>query len=128
MENEVKKKTKLKEIFILQIVIAIYTLSTVFAKFASGQEFMSFKFILYYGLEMFILAMYAVMWQQLIKKFDISVAYANKAMGLLWSIVWAILIFNETITIKNVIGVVIVIIGTIIVNSEILLGILVYYI
>ena len=118
MENEVKKKTKLKKIFILQIVIAIYTLSTVFAKFASGQEFMSFKFILYYGLEMFILAVYAVVWQQLIKKFDISVAYANKAMGLLWSIVWAILIFNETITIKNVIGVVIVIVGTIIVNSE----------
>ena len=118
MENEVKKKTKLKEIFILQIVIAIYTLSTVFAKFTSGQEFMSFKFILYYGLEMLILAVYAVVWQQLIKKFDISVAYANKAMGLLWSIVWAILIFNETITIKNVIGVVIVIVGTIIVNSE----------
>ena len=118
MENEVKKKTKLKEIFILQIVIAIYTLSTVCAKFASGQEFMSFKFILYYGLEMLILAVYAVVWQQLIKKFDISVAYANKAMGLLWSIVWAILIFNETITIKNVIGVVIVIVGTIIVNSE----------
>ena len=118
MENEVKKKTKLKEIFILQIVIAIYTLSTVFAKFASGQEFMSFKFILYYGLEMLILAVYAVVWKQLIKKFDISVAYANKAMGLLWSIVWAILIFNETITIKNVIGVVIVIVGTIIVNSE----------
>ena len=118
MENEVKKKTKLKEIFILQIVIAIYTLSTVFAKFASGQEFMSFKFILYYGLEMLILAVYAVVWQQLIKKFDISVAYANKAMGLLLSIVWAILIFNETITIKNVIGVVIVIVGTIIVNSE----------
>ena len=118
MENKVKKKTKLKEIFILQIVIAIYTLSTVFAKFASGQEFMSFKFILYYGLEMLILAVYAVVWQQLIKKFDISVAYANKAMGLLWSIVWAILIFNETITIKNVIGVIIVIIGTIIVNSD----------
>ena len=118
LDNEKKKKTKLKDICILQIVIAIYTLSTVFAKFASGQEFMSFKFILYYGLEMFILAVYAVVWQQLIKKFDISVAYANKAMGLLWSIVWAILIFNETITIKNVIGVVIVIVGTIIVNSE----------
>lgn len=118
VKNEGKKKAKLKDIFMLQIVIAIYTLSTVFAKFASGQEFMSFKFILYYGLEMLILAVYAVVWQQLIKKFDISVAYANKAMGLLWSIVWAILIFNETITIKNVIGVVIVIVGTIIVNSE----------
>ena len=118
LDNEKKKKTKLKDICILQIVIAIYTLSTVCAKFASGQEFMSFQFILYYGIEMMILGVYAIIWQQLLKKFDVSIAYANKAMGLLWSIVWAILIFNDTITIKNVIGVIIVIIGTIIVNSE----------
>ncbi len=117
-EKEVKRKTKVKDIFILQIVIAIYTLSTVFAKFASGEDFLSFKFILFYGIEMVILGVYAIIWQQLIKKFDISVAYANKAMGLLWSIIWAILIFKDTITIKNVIGVIIVIIGTIIVNSE----------
>jgi len=79
---------------------------------------MSFQFILYYGIEMIILGVYAIIWQQLLKKFDVSIAYANKAMGLLWSIVWAILIFNDTITIKNVIGVLIVIIGTIIVNNE----------
>lgn len=118
LDNEKKKKTKLKDICILQIVIAIYTLSTVCAKFASGQEFMSFQFILYYGIEMMILGVYAIIWQQLLKRFDVSIAYANKAMGLLWSIVWAILIFNDTITIKNVIGVLIVIIGTIIVNNE----------
>lgn len=118
LDNEKNKKTKLKDICILQIVIAIYTLSTVCAKFASGQEFMSFQFILYYGIEMIILGVYAIIWQQLLKKFDVSIAYANKAMGLLWSIVWAILIFNDTITIKNVIGVLIVIIGTIIVNNE----------
>lgn len=117
METE-QKKAKIKDIFILQLVIAIYTLSTVFAKFASGQEFLSFEFILFYGIEMVILGLYAIIWQQLIKKFDISVAYANKAMGLLWSIIWAILIFNDTITIKNIIGVIIVIVGTIIVNSE----------
>ena len=117
-KEEVKKKFKFKDIIILQIVIAVYTLSTVFAKFASGEEFLSFKFILFYGIEILILGVYAIVWQQLIKKFDISVAYANKAMGLFWSIIWAILIFNESITIKNVIGVVIVTIGTIIVNSE----------
>ena len=77
VKNEGKKKAKLKDIFMLQIVIAIYTLSTVCAKFASGQEFMSFQFILYYGLEMVILGVYAIVWQQLIKKFEISVAYAN---------------------------------------------------
>lgn len=118
VENELKKKIKIKDIIILQIVIAIYTLSTVFAKFASAEEFMSFKFILFYGIEILILGLYAIIWQQLIKKFDISVAYANKAMGLLWSIIWAILIFKEIITIKNIIGVIIVIIGTIIVNKE----------
>ena len=100
-KEENKKKNKIRDICILQIVIAIYTLSTVFAKFASGQEFLSFKFILFYGIEMLILGIYAIIWQQLIKKFDISVAYANKAMGLLWSIVWAILIFNETIIVNS---------------------------
>lgn len=118
MEKESKKNIKIRDIFILQIVIAIYTLTTVFAKFASNEEFLSFKFIMFYGIEILILGVYAIVWQQLIKKFDISIAYANKAMGLLWSIVWAILIFKDTITIKNIIGVVIVIIGTIIVNSE----------
>ena len=116
--EEIKKKITIKDILILQAVIAVYTLSTVFAKFASGESFLSFKFIMFYGIEILILGLYAIIWQQLIKKFDISVAYANKAMGLFWSIIWAILIFNEAITIKNVIGVVVVTIGTIIVNSE----------
>lgn len=66
-EKEGKKKTKIRDICILQAVIAVYTLSTVFAKFASGQEFLSFKFILFYGIEMLILGVYAIIWQQLIK-------------------------------------------------------------
>lgn len=116
--EEIKKKITIKDILILQAVIAVYTLSTVFAKFASGESFLSFKFIMFYGIEMLILGLYAIIWQQLIKKFDISVAYANKAMGLLWSIIWAIIIFKDTITIKNILGVIIVIIGTIIVNKD----------
>ena len=34
-KEETKKKNKIRDVFILQIVIAIYTLSTVFAKFSS---------------------------------------------------------------------------------------------
>ena len=121
-ENELvkvnKKKITLKNIFLLQLIIMVYTLSTVAAKFASGKEFLSFEFILCYGIEILILGIYAILWQQIIKRFDLSIAYANRAVGLLWSIVWAILFFNEVVTIKNVIGVVIVIIGTVIVNSD----------
>lgn len=118
LKDKKDKKKFIKNIIILQVIILIYTLSTVTAKFASQEEFLSLKFILFYGIEIFILGVYAILWQQIIKKFEISVAYANRAMSLLWSIVWAIVFFGEQITFKNVIGVIIVIIGTIIVNSD----------
>ena len=115
---EVRKKVSIKTIMILQIVVMVYTLSTVSAKFASSAEFMSLKFIICYGIEIFILGVYAILWQQIIKKIPLSIAYANKAISLLWSIIWAVLFFSETITIKNIIGIIIVIIGTMVVNSD----------
>ena len=118
LKTEKHKKNLIRNIIILQAIILIYTFASVVAKFASGEEFLSFKFILFYGIEIFILGVYAILWQQIIKKFEISVAYANRAMALLWSLVWAVVFFHESITIKNVIGVIIVIIGTIIVNSD----------
>ena len=53
----------------------------------------------------------------MIKKFELSVAYTNRAMALLWSLLWAVIIFKDNITIKNVIGVALVIAGTLIVNG-----------
>ena len=112
-----KKKITIKDILVLQIVIAIYTLSTVMAKQASGQSFFSAGFFGFYGAELLILGIYALLWQQMIKKFELSVAYTNRAMALLWSLIWAVVIFKDNITVKNVIGVALVIGGTIIVNG-----------
>lgn len=109
---------KIKNIFMLQLVVIIYTLSSVIAKFASSCKFLSFNFIILYGFEILTLAIYAILWQQIIKKFDLSIAYANRSIALLWSLIWAVIFFNDTITIKNLIGVMIVILGTIIVNSD----------
>ena len=47
-----KKKITLKDILILQAVIAIYTLSTVMAKLASGHPTLSLNFFLFYGAEL----------------------------------------------------------------------------
>ncbi|MDO4731644.1 MAG: EamA family transporter [Clostridia bacterium] len=105
-----------KNILIIQGVVIIYTFATVIAKFASEHEFLSFNFILLYALEIAVLGIYALLWQQVIKRFDLSVAYANRSLSLLWAMLWAVLIFSETITLQNIIGVIIVIIGTIIVN------------
>lgn len=113
-----KKKVTIKDIILLQAVIVIYTMSQVMAKFTALQEIFSFRFFLFYGIEFLILGIYAVFWQQLIKKFDLSVAYANRAMALLWSMLWSVLIFHEGITIKKVLGVLLVILGTFIINGE----------
>ena len=112
-----KKKITIKDILVLQIVIAIYTLSTVMAKQASGQPLYSAGFFGFYGAELLILGIYALLWQQMNKKFELSVAYTNRAMALLWSLIWAVVIFKDNITVKNVIGVALVIAGTIIVSG-----------
>lgn len=113
-----KKGITIKDIICLQAVIVIYTISSVVAKFASNQEPWSFEFFLFYGGEIVVLMVYALFWQQMIKKFDLSIAYANRAMVLLWSMVWAVIIFNNKITVQNVLGVALVIAGTVIVNTD----------
>ena len=62
--------------------------------------------------------MYAILWQQMIKRFDLSVAYANRAMALLWSAVWAVVLFRENLGVKQLAGIALVIIGTVIVNTD----------
>lgn len=116
--NSVKKKITLKNILLLQAVVLIYTLSGICAKLASGEEFMSFGFILFYGLEICVLGIYALLWQQIIKRVDLSIAYANRAMAIIWSTLWAFIFFHEQITLQNIIGVIIVVIGTMIVNND----------
>ena len=39
-------------------------------------------------------------------------------MNLFWAIIWSVVIFNEIVSIKNIIGVLIVFIGIVIVNSD----------
>ena len=87
----------IKNILILQAVVLVYTFSSVVAKYASGAELFSFSFFLFYGMEIAILGVYAILWQQMIKRFDLSVAYANRAMAILWSALWAIILHRYAV-------------------------------
>ena len=101
----------------LQAVFFIYSISSVVSKFASGKDFLSFGFLLFYGLDVMILGIYALLWQQVIKKFELSIAYANKAITLLWALVWGIVLFHEQITPGKVAGIVLVMIAIFVLNS-----------
>ncbi|WP_035793378.1 transporter [Butyrivibrio sp. AE3006] len=114
MEN---KKVSLKAILFLQGAVLIYSLTTVISKIVSNYEFLSAKFILFYMLDFAVLGVYAILWQQLLKKFELSIAYANKAMTLLWSLLWSVILFHGEVTVPKAIGVALVITGTIILNK-----------
>ena len=88
------------------------------AKVAASFPWMSPGFFLTYVGELAVLAIYALLWQQIIKKFSLSVAYANRSTAALWALTWSALIFREAITIRNIIGIFVIVMGVYLVNSE----------
>ena len=106
-------------IFLLHILLAVYSMSGIASKYAAWQEFMSLPFCLLYGAVVFILFFYAVFWQQIIKKLPLITAYANKAVTVVWGIVWGMLFFDEQFNWGKTIGALVVIAGVyIVVSSE----------
>lgn len=116
-------KFNLKDFIILQFVILVFSLTSVFSKISSslGRNFgiFSMQFISAYGIVISILFLYAIFWQRIIRKFELNVAYSAKATTVVWSLVWAAIFFKEKITINNIIGIIIIVIGIyLVINDE----------
>lgn len=118
MAESTEKKPGWGNILLLQAVFFIYSISSVVSKLASNYETFSPAFILLYGVDIFVLGVYALLWQQVIKRFELSIAYANKAVTLLWALVWGIFLFHETITLWKIAGILLVMLGIFILNSR----------
>lgn len=95
----------------LHLLLAIYSLSSVCSKMAAGEEFLSVQWILYYGLLIGLLGIYAIGWQQMIKRMPLTAAYANKAVTVVWGCVYGVLFFKETITVGKLVGMAVIMIG-----------------
>jgi len=104
-------KSDLKHILILHLFLAVYSMTGIASKLAAGEEFMSFKFILYYGLVLFGLFVYAIAWQQIIKHMPLITAYANRGVTVIWGLIWGYFIFSEQITLRKIIGAAVIVAG-----------------
>lgn len=115
MINSKSSNSNIKHIIFLHILLAVYSLSGVCSKMAAGYSFLSLPFIFWYGLVILNLGIYAVVWQQIIKHLPLTTAYANKAVTIVWGILWGSLFFDEAIKWNMIVGAIIVIIGVIVV-------------
>ncbi len=98
------EKTDKKVFIALHLLLLFYSMSSVLSKLASAEPFLSFKFCLYYGGMFCILVVYALGWQQILKRLPLTVAFANKAVTLVWSMVFGALLFKEQIRLNQLIG------------------------
>lgn len=106
-------KTDKKVFLALHLLLLFYSLSSVLSKLAAGQPFLSFRFCLCYGGMFLILVLYALGWQQILKRLPLTVAFANKAVTLVWSMVFGALLFHEQIRLNQVIGCALAVLGVV---------------
>lgn len=111
-----------KKLIRLHLNILLFSLTGIFSKLAANNIAENGVFhiytVLFAGLMLLNCAVYAVFWQQSLKHFDVNVAYAHRSVYNIWSLIWAVLIFSEPVTVGNMIGTALIIGGILVMRSE----------
>lgn len=102
---------KINKYIYLHLLIFFFSFCGVFSKLAASYDFLSLQFCLFYGISILILGIYAILWQQILKKFSLTTAFFNKAVTIIWGMLWGVLFFKEVITWNMIIGTIVVLIG-----------------
>lgn len=89
----------------------LYACVTIFTKYASQQEIMSINYLLGLGGAVVVMGIYAILWQQVLKRIELSTAYMFKGTSLVFVLLLAALLFDESITWTNIVGAMIIISG-----------------
>ena len=97
--------SKARAFLALQLLLLCYALSTVMQKLAAQQEFLSLRFLLCAAGMFLFLGVYALGWQQVLKRLPLTVAYAtSKAIVFVWMLLFGALLFHETVSVKQLLG------------------------
>ena len=118
MENKNKRKFDIKTYAVLHAILLLYSFVGVFMKKAFACDFLSFNFFLFAGLAVLFLGIYALLWQQVLKKLPLTVAFTNKAICIVWGMLWGALFLRDQITWYKILGSLIVFPGVVLVVSS----------
>ena len=109
-----------KDFLLLHGTLLLYAVASIFAKAAgnrlAGREMTAV--IVFLALEMLTLGVYAMLWQQTLKRMPLSFAYSNKAVCTLWTCLFGLIFFGESLTLGKALGILVVLCGVWLVVSE----------
>lgn len=115
-----EKKTNEKPIakyLLMYSAFFIYAVSLTLLKLASGFEFLSKWYIVCLFATLGCIFIYSVLWQIILKYFPLSTAYLHRNSVLLFTLIISVAVFGETITINNIIGMMLIFAGIYIVTK-----------
>ena len=94
-----------------EIINMLYACVGICTKKAALQSPMSWWYWLWFAGAVAVIGIYAMLWQQVLKRIELGTAYMFKGTSLIFTMLIAALLFGEAITVPNIIGSVIIIVG-----------------
>ncbi len=107
------KHVGVKSFISLHFLFVLYSLTDLFGKAAASFPFNDVRFFLLYGAVLAVLFVYAIGWQQMIKRLPLTTAFSNRAVTVFWGLVWGVLFFQEELNVLKVLGAAIVVAGVV---------------
>ena len=83
-------------------------------KWLHSRIFLALNSVYFMLLLFFSWDFYAIGWQQIIKRLPLTTAFANKAVTVVWGIIWGAVFFMSQLLLEKVIGAALVIVGVVI--------------
>lgn len=106
-------KLSRKWFFLLHVFIGIYSMGSVFSKLAAGCTVGTPLFFCLYACVIGTLGIYAIGWQQVIKHMPLTTAYINKAVTVIWGMLFGIFFFQEKISLRQIAALVLIVVGVV---------------
>ena len=104
-------KLTLKHITAVLGINLLYACVGIFSRSAAGYEFLSLPYCLWLAGAIAVMGVYAICWQQVLKRIELSTAYMFKGTSLIFVMLLAFAIFGERITMMNIIGAAVIVLG-----------------
>ena len=116
LDRFLDNKRNLYTLAILAIVFE--SLSSSVLKMSKDYPVLSPMYLFWFAVAMGIMAVYAVAWQLLLERLPLTTAYMRKGLTYVLIFVWAQVLFHETITLQQYIGMAIIIVGMVVSLSD----------
>ncbi len=89
----------------------LFASTSIFTKFAAQHEFLSWQYCVCLSGAIGVMGVYAICWQQILKRIELCTAYMFKGTSLIFVMLLAFAIFGEAITTMNIIGACVIVLG-----------------